>query len=640
MNRSPLLLAALLASVWCSAAELYRFKEGRTLSLNPGLLAVKTIRSNRQELAFNATPYGNGDYSLVDTSGWSEAQRDGFRQAWAADGGYVTPVYRDLLGGPFFPTAQILVEFTADESMIEAENWLHLRFPQATIAPLEGLVRGFRVRFPHGDGEAILAAAAELAKMRSVVFAEPDMSFTGRSAFTPNDQLFGQSWHLKNSNGFDLNATPAWDITQGLDSVKTVIIDVGVEQNHPDINQLPGMDFTGQGSGGGPFNSFDNHGTAVAGCVSEKINNSIGTAGIAPNTMSLGARCFISINANGSWNADYSWTGTALLWAEAQGARVSNNSNYYGGSSSYIEQIYSETRDRGMIHFASAGNNGTNVLGYPASLPTVNAVAALQSSGTRASFSQYGVGLDFIAPGANIISSDRTGANGYVTGDYAAVSGTSFASPLSAGVAALGFSANPFISQSKMQSILQTTARDFGTAGYDTNYGWGMPDAAKVVTEAGKYKINLSLVTPIDGANLPSTLSVRYRSTDGRLIGSNTLTLQSGTYQGLAPDGAYRLVVTLPSYLKRVVPVNNSAFVLSTSVALSGGDIDNDGAITVFDYGILSDYFDLSSSDATWNTVGGNGARPSDADLDRDGTVSIFDYSILSDNFDRGADTE
>ncbi len=76
----------------------------------------------------------------------------------------------------------------------------------------------------------------------------------------------------------------------------------------------------------------------------------------------------------------------------------------------------------------------------------------------------------------------------------------------------------------------------------------------------------------------------------------------------------------------------------SLNFTLLGGDIDRDNAITVFDYIILSQYFERTSADANWNTVGANGHRPSSADLDFDGEVSIFDYIILSGNFDMQGD--
>lgn len=67
---------------------------------------------------------------------------------------------------------------------------------------------------------------------------------------------------------------------------------------------------------------------------------------------------------------------------------------------------------------------------------------------------------------------------------------------------------------------------------------------------------------------------------------------------------------------------------------LTNGDIDGDNSITVFDYNILSDYFDRNRTDADWGQIGANGWRPADADLDGDGVVTVFDYNILSTGFD------
>jgi len=269
----------------------------------------------------------------------------------------------------------------------------------------------------------------------------------------------------------DMDGDSAWDTHQGDSTIKVLILDTGVQQDHPDINQLPGADFTGQGGGGGPVNGCDNHGTWVAGCVSAKINNSLGTVGIAPGCKVLSARPFISnIPCNGSWSADYLWTVDALDWGEMQGARVSNNSNSYGGTSSAMDAKYLSTYNNGMVHFASAGNDNTSNIAYPAEIPVVNAIAAIQPNGNKASFSTYGPGLDFSAPGENIYSTARGS-------DYSFVSGTSFASPYSAGVAALILSQNPGLTSVQVEDIMKCTSKDRGATGYDLIYGWGMVNA-------------------------------------------------------------------------------------------------------------------------------------------------------------------
>ena len=164
-----------------------------------------------------------------------------------------------------------------------------------------------RVRTDASEDSTVLALCEALSVLPGVTFAEPDMVFTGRSSYIPSDPLFGDSWGIRNTGAsggvadVDLDGDEAWDVTLGDASVLTVVIDTGVDQSHPDINQLPGIDLTGAGVGGGPVNQCDNHGTLVAGCVSAVIDNGLGTAGIAPGTRVVSVKTF---------NADPSCDGT------------------------------------------------------------------------------------------------------------------------------------------------------------------------------------------------------------------------------------------------------------------------------------------------------------------------------------------
>ena len=130
------------------------------------------------------------------------------------------------------------------------------------------------------------------------------------------------------------------------------------------------FDFTGGGTGGGPAHPCEKHGTAVAGCVAGRIDNSLGVVGIAPDCNVISARIGVNdtISCNNSWTGMFSWTVDALAWGATQGARISNNSNSYGSPSSAIHDMYVQTRQSGMVHFASAGNNFGAPLNYPASL--------------------------------------------------------------------------------------------------------------------------------------------------------------------------------------------------------------------------------------------------------------------------------
>ncbi len=119
-----------------------------------------------------------------------------------------------------------------------------------------------------------------------------------------------------------------------------------------------------------------------------------------------------------------------------------------------------------------------------------------------------------------------------------------------------------------------------------------------------------------------------------------TMALHNGaTGEFLLPNGDQRLRFKYGHWLAQSVEptIDSQGFALYTFNLLNG-DIDGDNAITVFDYSIFSDYFDMSSADANWNTVGLNGFRPLDADLDGDEAITVFDYSILSTNFDLQGD--
>lgn len=340
-----------------------------------------------------------------------------------------------------------------------------------------------------GDGAAARVAIAELSQRHEIEFVEEDRTFIAtRHEFIPNDAGFSQCWGHRNTGSsgglpnFDMNSTDAWSLVRGVPTVKILVFETGIQQDHPDINQLTGRDFTTGATngilGGGPANGCDNHGTSVAGCITGIINNWIGTVGVAPDCKVISAKVGIAVTpCNGSWQGQTSWTVNAINWAIANGVRVTNNSNDYGTASTAMTNAYTAARNAGIVNFASSGNSGNTTIGYPATAPGVNAVGASSRNGQRASFSSYGSKLAFVAPGQSIYTTDRTGSSGYSTGDYASVDGTSFSSPYAAGVAALILSVDPGLSAAEVEEVMKNTCRDMGTAGYDGFTGWGMLDA-------------------------------------------------------------------------------------------------------------------------------------------------------------------
>ena len=396
------------------------------------------------------------------------------------------------------PTAELLLGIEAGASPAQHQRLLASVPAAARANALGEVAGGYRVAVDQRDGFSVLASANRLVETGGFDFAEPNMMFTGRGEETPNDPLFPLQWALDNvgqsggTAGVDMDGDVAFDNGAWGPPAIVVVFDTGVELTHPDllVNIGGGGDFTTPGGspGGGPVNACDNHGTAVAGCIAAAKGNGIGVAGLAHMCSILSARCFVSNPVcDGSWTTLTTSTVDALGWATLHGAAVSNNSNHYGSTaSSAITTAYATARANGMVHFAAAGNFNTPTLSYPASLTTVNAVSAIDALGAKASFSSYGTGLAFCAPGVGIWTTDRTGSAGYGGGSYIPLDGTSFASPLVAAAAALHITYTPgFPTPDQTEAALRAAAIDLGPTGYDTTFGWGMPSAARIVAPDG-----------------------------------------------------------------------------------------------------------------------------------------------------------
>ena len=194
--------------------------------------------------------------------------------AESADLDFVSPVFLDRNGDPLLITADLLVRF---EDFVPAEEAEELLAAHVGYVPndrdWEGMPGLYLVATGLHNGFEVLSLANELAQLPEVKYAESDMIMTARKSLIPDDTYFYLLWGLHNTGqtggatDMDMDAPEAWDITIGRDDTYVVIFDDGIEQDHPDINQRNGSDFTGQGTAGDPANECDNHGTAVAGCT-------------------------------------------------------------------------------------------------------------------------------------------------------------------------------------------------------------------------------------------------------------------------------------------------------------------------------------------------------------------------------------
>src|SRR5262249_39076456 len=110
--------------------------------------------------------------------------------------------------------------------------------------------------------------------------------------------------------------------------------------------------------------------------------------------------------------------------------------------------------------------------------PNMLVGSATDQNDVLATWSNTGNNVDLSAPGVNISTTTNGGA-------YGAGSGTSFSAPIVAGVAALVFSVNPALTPAQVTSVLEQSADDLGSPGWDPSYGWGRVNAARAVSMAG-----------------------------------------------------------------------------------------------------------------------------------------------------------
>ncbi|WP_407646762.1 S8 family serine peptidase [Fluctibacter halophilus] len=252
-----------------------------------------------------------------------------------------------------------------------------------------------------------------------------------------------------------------------LSARKVCIIDTGFNLGHDDLgDQNNGV--TGQANNsavGNWYNDGNGHGTHVAGTIAA-LDNNLGVVGVYPG---------VDLHIVKIFNDQGNWTYASDLidgidQCQTAGANVVNMS-LGGGSSSTAESNAMQTFvNQGVMLVAAAGNDGNSSFSYPASYDAVISVAAVGSNESRASYSQYNSQVEIAAPGSSVYST-------YPDNSYATLSGTSMATPHVAGAAALVWSFFPSCSNEEIRAALNATAKDKGSSGRDTQYGYGIVQA-------------------------------------------------------------------------------------------------------------------------------------------------------------------
>lgn len=405
--------------------------------------------------------------------------------------------------------AEVLVRFKpgVSEEQIEEITAQHNDDVEDEIESVKGLAL-----IEDEDGETAEEVAAEYRSMTDIVeYAEPNSEIAlDREAISdhvlPDDPMFADQWALENKGqkggkeNADIAALRAWHKTTGSDKIVVAVIDTGVDYTHRDLIQniwvrppdmaayededLGTIDdqhgFNAVDDNGDPMDD-NGHGTHCAGIVGAEGGNGFGISGVNWKVEIMPVK-FMDASGSGT-TAQAIESINYVIERKRAGVNVRVISASWGSTakSKALEDVIRKAGEEGIIFIAASGNSSADAdktPHYPAGyeLPNVLSIAALNRNDQLASFSNYGAKrVHIAAPGAEILST-------WLNGDFREASGTSMATPVVAGVAALALSAEPNMSVEQLRERLLKSVDKLDALNGKVSTG-GRINAAKAVGE-------------------------------------------------------------------------------------------------------------------------------------------------------------
>jgi subtilisin family serine protease len=332
-----------------------------------------------------------------------------------------------------------------------SRDTFHLRFDQGELVTSKSAFRAPPVRYSRKTNPCKRAKVRRLmASMNVRARCEPNWAY--RATIAPNDP----DYSLQYGSSF-LSLPAAWDKTTGSTNLVAVVIDTGIQLNHPDLAaniwtnpaEIAGnsLDDDGNGyiddihgintiTGNGAPDDDNGHGTHCAGILGAKGNNSAGIAGVSWNAKIVAAKFLDSSGSGYTSDAIEAIYYAIALKQAGNNVVVTNNSWGGGGYSAALYTAIQQATAAEILFVAAAGNDTLNTDVYPSypasyNLDGIISVASSNSSGNLSYFSNFGTtSVDIAAPGSLIRSCVPTNS-------YASYSGTSMAAPQVTGIALL-----------------------------------------------------------------------------------------------------------------------------------------------------------------------------------------------------------
>lgn len=281
------------------------------------------------------------------------------------------------------------------------------------------------------------------------------------------DRISDGQWYV---DFLDLAA--AHRVSRG-DGVRIALIDTGVDARHPDFkgSVVAGADFSREGPGDG-LTDTDGHGTSMASLIA----GSGQIRGVAPNAT------VVSIRASNGTSSSATSIGQAVSWAVDHDISVISISSAHDADDLVLQQAVQAAVAEDIVVVAGVGNTPrSSRVAYPAAYPGVVAVGGVDKKGEHSEISVTGPELALSAP-SDMISTAYRGGQRVVT------TGTSNATALVAGTAALIRSKYPDLPASEVVRLLTATATDKGTPGRDAEFGYGVVNPVRALAEAASAK--------------------------------------------------------------------------------------------------------------------------------------------------------